>query len=309
MKGMELSKQYYEACGKPMIHALYPEWETRIAVGIAGSGSECFGYDDGVSQDHDFLPGFYLWLTEEDAGQIGPSLAEAYDRLPKAYGGIALCGESLGREKKFGVMTIGHFLQQQIGLTQEPQNWRQWLYLPEHAMATVVNGELFRDDSGTFSRIREAFCCGMPEDVRLKKIAGRLALMAQSGQYNYHRCLLHGEREAARLALYEFINHTFFVAAALNRRYLPFYKWRFRFLRGLKNGELLSDQLAALIHEREDHLVRQRIEEICRLVRRELNRQSLSSIEEPFLEQQALEVTKRIQEPEIRQLHLMECGE
>lgn len=34
----------------------------------------------------------------------------------------------------------------------------------------------------------------MPEDVRRKKLAARLIFMAQSGQYNYSRCLGHKSR-------------------------------------------------------------------------------------------------------------------
>ena len=54
MKGLELSREYYEKFGKPMLTENFPELLDKIAVGLCGSGSECFGFDDELSRDHDF---------------------------------------------------------------------------------------------------------------------------------------------------------------------------------------------------------------------------------------------------------------
>ena len=77
-KGLEEAKALYLQKGRPMLHALFPDEEGRIAVGLAGHGSECFGYDDALSRDHDFFPGFCLWVTKEDDVRIGPRLHHAY---------------------------------------------------------------------------------------------------------------------------------------------------------------------------------------------------------------------------------------
>ena len=52
--------------------------------------------------------------------------------------------------------------------------------------------------------------------------------MAQSGQYNYRRCLAHGETGAAQLACDELVRSTMHAVFLLNRAYMPFYKWAFR---------------------------------------------------------------------------------
>ena len=75
MKGLELSRAYYEAWGAPMIREKFPEYEDRIAVGLVGPGSECFGYDDAISMDHDFEAGFCLWLTKEDEEIVDQAIA------------------------------------------------------------------------------------------------------------------------------------------------------------------------------------------------------------------------------------------
>ena len=77
MQGLELSRRYYEEFGINMIKEQFPEYENRIAVGLAGAGSDCFGFDDEISRDHDFGAGFCLWLTEEDNELFGFELARA----------------------------------------------------------------------------------------------------------------------------------------------------------------------------------------------------------------------------------------
>lgn len=90
---------------------------------------------------------------------------------------------------------------------------------------------MFEDSLGEFSRIRAALAEYYPEDVRIKKIAARAAGMAQSGQYNYGRCMCRGDTVAASLALNEFVRQAMSMLYLLNRRYAPYYKWMFRGLR------------------------------------------------------------------------------
>ena len=58
MKGIELAEKFYTEYGAPMLREGFLQLEGLIAVGIAGSGSECLGYDDELSQDHDLRRDF-----------------------------------------------------------------------------------------------------------------------------------------------------------------------------------------------------------------------------------------------------------
>ena len=115
--------------------------------------------------------------------------------------------------------------------------------------------------------IRHHILNGCPEDVRRKRLAARIALMAQSGQYNYLRCRKHGEPVAAFLALSEFLQHGLAAVYYLNRRWMPFYKWAHRGVRELPLLHETSDLFLKLADPANAaSMAEELIEEICALV-------------------------------------------
>ena len=311
MRGIDASRKWYESAGAPMLEREFGDVAPRIAVGRAGRGSECFGYDDELSRDHDFFTGFQLWITEEDERAFGFRLERAYARLRKEFppdgAGAGGTGSSMLGDAEDGVTVIGDFYRRHLGFPGAPENWRQWLYTPEHAFAEAVNGAVFRDDSGVFSGIRETIRNGMPEDVRRKKIAARAVLMAQSGQYNYLRCLRHGEPGAAVLALDEFARNAASMVFLLNRRFAPYYKWVFRAMRDLPKLGHLSGELADLLaNPGAGETTAERIDAFCAQIAAELRNQGLSDCEDVYLEPHAFAVQSGIRDREIRELHIME---
>lgn len=85
VSGLKLARAFWTQMGKPMIAAKYPQYAGRIAAGLVGHGSECYGFDDTYSQDHDFGPRFCLWLTDEDYAAIGEQLEADYEALPRKF--------------------------------------------------------------------------------------------------------------------------------------------------------------------------------------------------------------------------------
>ena len=169
MKGIELSEAYYNAHGAPMIANHFASYADRIAVGFVGPGSECFGFDDQISRDHDWGPGFCMWLTSEDFREIGPALQEAYHNLPKIFRGFGPRIVSPGEQARAGVIEINAFYETYLGLDHVPETLMEWLHIPEQALATCTNGKIFSDPLGKFSHWRKNLLDFFPEDVRLKK--------------------------------------------------------------------------------------------------------------------------------------------
>ena len=183
MQGLELCRLFYLRHGAPLIESRLGERARRVAVGLAGQGSDCLGFDDELSRDHDFGPGFCLWLTDEDDEDFGDELRRLYTELPKLFLGYARNATPQGAGR-VGVMRISRFYAQYTGCRGIPSGDAAWLRIPEHLLAAATSGEIFRDELGEFSRVRNGLLPCYPDDVRLKKLATRIFVMAQAGQYN-----------------------------------------------------------------------------------------------------------------------------
>lgn len=307
MKGLEEARKFYEEAGAEMISRNFGDFENRIAVGLVGHGSECFGFDDQTSRDHDFETGFCLWLTKDDEEKIGFRLMRAYDKLVKNVN-----GERADRvvENGFqGVFVTGDFYRRYTGCDGAPKTWQDWLYTNSAYFAEATNGEVFRDDLGEFTKIRNEILHGMPEDVRAKKIGSCSLKAAQSGQYNYARCLAHGEEGAAMLALFEFVTNAIELAFLLNRKHCPYYKWALRSMDGLDKFAELKQPLEYLLtadNDKAGQSVKKAIvEDISLALANEINAQFDLGVEGGFLEPYAYAIQKRIKNSDIRNLHIV----
>ena len=307
MKGIELSRAYYEEFGEPMLKRDFPEFFGRMAIGLVGHGSECFGFDDEISADHDFEPGFCIWLTDEDEKEIGFKLFRAYSKLPKEFMGVKCLDRSALGSKEKGVHTILEFYRSYTGRSGSPESLQDWLYTPSHYFAEATNGAVFHDPLGEFSRIREEIMHGMPEDVRLKRIASSAFKMAQSGQYNYKRCIAHGELGSARLALNEFVESCAELAFLLDKSHAPYYKWIFRAMKDLPRMSFLSAKLERLLTLPSDETLKIEllIEEVSADVISEMKRQGITKATCNYLETHAYSINDRIKDPDIRSMHII----
>lgn len=307
MKGLEEARKFYEEAGAEMISRNFGDFENRIAVGLVGHGSECFGFDDQTSRDHDFETGFCIWLTKDDEEKVGFRLMRAYDKLVKSVN-----GERADRvvENGFqGVFVTGDFYRRYTGCDGAPKTWQDWLYTNSAYFAEATNGEVFRDDLGEFTKIRNEILHGMPEDVRAKKIGSCSLKAAQSGQYNYARCLAHGEEGAAMLALCEFVTNAIELAFLLNRKHCPYYKWALRSMDGLDKFAELKQPLEYLLtadNDKAGQSVKKAIvEDISLALANEINAQFDLGVEGGFLEPYAYAIQKRIKNSDIRNLHIV----
>ena len=310
MNGLELAERFYTDCVKPMLESEFPTLLPALAVGLFGSGSECGGFDDAVSTDHDFEPGVMLLLPDETVvdRQGAFRLERAYSKLPKEFLGVRRSSVAPVGGARHGVLRTAEVFSEKVGAADGVLTVQQWLTVPEHALFEATNGRIFFDGRGEVTAIREGLS-RYPEDVRRKRLAGELLLMAQAGQYNYPRCLRHGETGAAQLAVGAFVNAAMHAVFLLNGVYMPFYKWRFRAMRSLPKLSLLAETMEYLLTtDNEPTLAETKydmIEDAAADVIDELQAQGLTRAICGDLEKHAYSVNDTIADGDVRNLHIL----
>ena len=292
IKGLELSKRYFYDIVLPEFEKSLKDILPLCAFGLVGEGSECYGYDDELSKDHDFGPSVCIWLRKDDYLKYKYRINKVLETLPKTYLGFQELKESEWGYNRRGLLNIEDFYFKFIGSANPPQTINDWQKIPETALATVTNGEVFIDNLGEFTKIREQLLNYYPEAIRKNKIATRLMTISQHGQYNYARCLRRNDLVAANQCLYLFVDEVIHLVFLLNRRYKIFYKWANRALLDLK---ILGSEIHKLL---QDMVFAQNkipyVKKICKVLADELRNQKLTNCESEFLGDLGVDIQKNI---------------
>lgn len=245
--GLKLAKEFYETYGKPMITEKFGKYENRIAVGLAGRGSDCFGYDDEASRDHDWGPDFCLWVTDETWADIGEDLQRAYEALPAEFRGCRRAPRVNGKKRR-GVIRISEFYRGLVGTDRYREiDWRS---VSDTSLAAAVNGRVFRDDEGVFTAFRNQLLQGYPEEIFYLKVAEAAAKYAQTAEYNFSRMLDRGDELSAGLMLWDGIREAMRLQLYLDGKYPPHDKWLHRSLLESEGGrqvDAILREMAALL--------------------------------------------------------------
>lgn len=300
VKGLDLCREYYESYGIPMLHEGFAEYEGKIAVGLCGEGSDCFGYDDVYSQDHDWGPGFCLWVTDEVYAAIGERLQQAYDELPKEFKGFHKADGPRIRERR-GVQTIADFYERLLGrgniknltadITEDDINWES---IPDEALAAAVNGEVFADGEGVFTAVRTLLQKGFPKRVAYLKIAEACARFAQGAQYNFGRMSSRGDKVAAALSLAEGLKQGMKLLYYLDGDYPPHDKWLYRGIAKNPKNSRAANLLYEIMVQPEAAVQKEdRVEELAGLLADRLYEVDFTGSRERYLDAHTAELLQK----------------
>ncbi len=221
ISGAELSRRYFEMFGKPVLKRNFPDLMKKTACGLAGEGSECFGFDDELSADHDFGPSFCIFCDDDMDEESMEKLRKAYSLLPQTYYGLTHSENehSMGRR---GVMRVSDFYRRLIG--DIPETSEDFQQIPDENIAAAVNGEIYYDYSGQFSEIRHRLK-SRPDADRYAKLSAELEAMSKHGEYNYLRMAERHDDTAALFCLSEYLQCAMRALHLIHGRFAPYMKW------------------------------------------------------------------------------------
>lgn len=307
VQGLELVERYFNEVAFPSLCKNHPELITIVAAGLVGNGSECLGFDDALSRDHDWGIDFFVWLpdgaSDEMLAKVDAWKAELFATNPPLY---------LREQSAYGsfvkAMRIGDFYRSLLGVPDVPDDIAGWLRIPQENLLLATNGKVFVDNLGEFTRRRKAFLQFYPDDLRKKRISTACMYVAQTGQYNYGRMAARGDWASVSIVQSQFVRRTIELVYLLNKRYRPYYKWVFPYMLRLpilggEVGQLLDKLMQVAPRSETDATAAQAIiDEICRLLADELRRQQLCTSDDEFLATHGEQIRQSIEDSFLRGL-------
>lgn len=258
MKLFELSKQYFNDYKEFIFENIKDSSIIdSLAFGIVGEGSECLKYDDDISRDHDLNFGFCIFIPDDFDEKLRFKLSRIYSKLPKEYKGYKkpLIGPA-GTNRR-GVFRIGDFYRKHIGVFYDEivakrkylsLDYNFYLSLKPFYLLNASNGEVFLDNYGEFSFVRQVLKKGYPKDIILKKLSIYSISAHQEGAYNFERMMKRGDLGASAICCYEFVKAIVSIIYLLNNSYEPYYKWCIRGLDDLNVLKELKEELVLLLN-------------------------------------------------------------
>ncbi len=273
VKGLELSRLFFEEAVRPALAAEFPS--LRYAAALLGTGSEVLGFDTEMSADHCWGPRVDLFLDEGEFDAARGPVREALGRrLPHRFRGYPTSftePDPAGKVSQLldardegpvshGVNVFtprGFFLDYLAFDIEREIEPADWLTFPEQKLRTVASGGVFHDRVG-LGELRQRFSY-YPRDVWLYQLASAWARVGQE-EHLMGRAGSVGDELGSAVIGARLVRDLMRLCFLMERVYAPYPKWFGTAFKQLACAESLSPPLRAALaaetwRERERHLV------------------------------------------------------
>ncbi|MCD4653650.1 DUF4037 domain-containing protein, partial [bacterium] len=240
MKSINLSQQFFHDYVFPVMADEFDFLLPAISVGLIGDGSEVLGFDDAISQDHNFCPRVVILIADEQFDQVGKRLEQKLlDSAPTEYQGHKLL---FGEFRKWvEVAPLQGFFQQQLGIKTTPNTYQDWLNLDEQKLLEMTAGPIFFDPCGRLNAMVKKLAF-YPDAVRYYLLHQGFVRLSEVSAIE--RAILRSDFIGIELYRAWFIYFVIKILHLQNRRYCPYRKWMGRSLEQLsESGRILKTKI------------------------------------------------------------------
>jgi hypothetical protein len=257
MQGIELSRRFYQELVRPWLSQESPG--LRYAAALIGYGSELLGFDDAMSQDHNWGPRVHLFVDEAAFDDRAEALAAAFaDAAPPTFLGhpIGMANQPGAVPHRQGgradsrhgleIWTVARALRFWVGLAPgEPSDNLGWLGLAEQRLIAFTAGAVFHDDDGRLTAERERLA-RPPRDVWLYKLAGQWRRLAEEQPF-VGRNGVAGDERGSRVIAARLVRDLMRLAFLIEGRNAPYSKWFGSAFDALPCGREIGPKLDAVL--------------------------------------------------------------
>lgn len=221
MRGLELSEKFFHEVVYPILQTEYQALLPMLAIGFLGSGSEILGFDDELSQDHNFSPRVHIFVTEPQGEPFMATIRQTIiDAAPAHYLGFALQQDEWLAFVQ--VTPLEAFFLDYLQMRHFPQSPQDWLKLDEQKLLELTAGKVFFDPQGRLQQMRERLDA-YPDVVRYFLLYQGFVRLSEVGAIE--RTVRRGDPIATALYQAFFIYFAIKVLHLYKRRYCPYKKW------------------------------------------------------------------------------------
>jgi hypothetical protein len=229
MQGNQLSHDFFRDVVLPILKDRFAGNVGSLSAAMVGDGSDILGYDDAISQDHNFAPRVALFLADDAYDEIGKEMAEELRQaLPEHYMDVLLLWTEYVTSVQ--VFPLRRYFQQYLGVRSIPCATMDWLRCDEQKLLNVTVGRVFHDPSGQLAALRNELGY-YPQGVRLYLLHVCFARMSETA--GVERCIRRGDWIAAHHYMSYFTYFAIRAAHLLAKRFCPYHKWMARSLQEL----------------------------------------------------------------------------
>jgi hypothetical protein len=225
VKGLDLSRSFFEEWLLPFFDQQLPGLRSRIAAGRF-TGSDAIGADDHLSADHGWGPTVEIYLDDEYDVDDGSLTALINSCAPTEFRGARRRG---GHDSAITLRRTGAYIRSLFGCV--PESTREWLCCNsrpedlESALYFLRHGSLFHDGSGRLTALRTRHHY-YPDDLHKLRLAACCYDIAHYGEYNFvWRLVDRDDVIAMQIALAHFSEAVLRLHFYLERDFAPYWKW------------------------------------------------------------------------------------